>query len=175
MFLISMSVVGCATTAPNTAPDLGARRAQMLGWLHEYIQRAEYPTDAAGLPVSEFLDERGARCPMAELMHRDGHDDLVAWGVRANNKLRLVTVEEGPLADWMASTGLSRAEIDLVQGALDVDVLRRLPTIGEPPQVTIRASRAEVHGRLAASERALRTAAAPQTTVASPQKTETKR
>jgi hypothetical protein len=165
--LTFVMVVGCATTATTSAPELAGRRVQMLGWLHEYIVRAEYPTDGDGLPISELIDERGVRCPMAELMHRDGRDDLVAWGARTNNHVRLADVNDGPLADWMASTGLSRVEIDLVQGGLTIDETRRIDRQALGVEVT--AARAEVHGRLAATERALHTDATPRTTEASRQ------
>jgi hypothetical protein len=93
----------------------------MIDWLHEYYERGVYPTDAAGKPISVFKDAQGVRCPMAELIYRSGHGDLVDAVAAQNNKLRLADVKDGPLHDWMAQSGLTIEEIAMVQGAMDID------------------------------------------------------
>lgn len=134
-----------------TTAQLAEHRAQMLRWLHEYAMNAVYPTDANGLPVSEFQDERGVRCPMAELIHRSGHDELVADVVRTNNRLRLADVHAGPLYNWMRDSGLTMNEIAMVQGAMMVDYM---------PDSGVALARAsaygQVRGHLATAEVALR-------------------
>jgi hypothetical protein len=109
------------TATPPQVADLTARRTQMIDWLHEYYERGIYPTDAAGKPISVFKDAQGVRCPMAELIFRSGHGDLVDAIAAKNNKLRLADVKDGPLFDWMAQSGLTIEEIAMVQGAMDID------------------------------------------------------
>jgi hypothetical protein len=125
--LVVLAMCAChsaprATTnvSPQVA-ELTARRAQMIDWLHEYYERGVYPTDAAGKPISVFKDAQGVRCPMAELIFRSGHGELVDAVAADNNKLRLADVKAGPLFDWMAQSGLTIEEIAMVQGAMDID------------------------------------------------------
>ncbi|HUS31250.1 MAG TPA: hypothetical protein VMZ53_22220 [Kofleriaceae bacterium] len=142
-------------TADLTQPtaDLAGRRAQMLAYLHDYTEAGQYPTDDAGLPRSVFVDAKGVRCPMAELIFRSGHADLVDAVAREHNEVRLSDVNEGPLLAWMQSSGLTRDEINLVQGVADLDMV----WIQEeaPSQETILA-RGQIRGRLESAERALR-------------------
>lgn len=114
---ISRIVAAQADTvvAARTA-DVAARRSQMLAYLHDYQVAGQFPTDAAGLPRSVFRDDKGVRCPMAELIYRSGRADLVEAVVAERNDIRLADVRTGPLADWMATSGLTRDEIDLIQG-----------------------------------------------------------
>ena len=78
--LLTTILAACAATprAPTspTAP-LVERRAQLLRYLDEYVAAGQYPTDDAGMPQSVFVDARGVRCPMAELIWRSGHPELV--------------------------------------------------------------------------------------------------
>jgi hypothetical protein len=133
--------------------ELAGRRAQLLGWLHDYTEAGQFPTDDAGLPRSVFVDSKGIRCPMAELIYRSGHADLVEAVAREHNEVRLAAVTEGPLHDWMLGSGLTMDEIALIQGAADIDMtwLRQ----EAPSQETILA-RGEMRGRLESAERAVR-------------------
>lgn len=157
--ILLVTICAACQSAPHTAAttpptsELAARRAQLVSWLHDYYEAGVYPTDAAGLPISVFEDERGVRCPMAELMYRSGHGDLVAAVARDNNKLRLADVKDGPVLDWMMQSGLTIEEIAMVQGAMDIDFawLNR-----EFPQQETILARGQVRGRLETAERALR-------------------
>jgi len=197
--LLSLAVVAaCAashppTTTPNMVdPILAVHRAQMIQWLREYDAAGRYPTDDRGMPRSVFLDSHGVRCPMAELIHRSGHDDLVAEVVRTNNALRLADVHDGPLYDWMTSSGLTRDEIIMIQGIAQIAGERDLEI--DIPRIIAQASaRGIVHGRLetalvalrdatpqnlpiaAREQAAARTRAAVRTTLASLQSSETRR
>ena len=150
---------GPAPTAP-TAPtssahattELAARRVQMIAWLHDYMEAGQYPTDDAGLPRSVFVDAKGVRCPMAELIWRSGHQDLVEAVAREHNEVRLADVHEGPLVAWMESSGLTRDEVILIQGAADIDMV----WLQEAPSQETILAKGEVRGRLESAEQALR-------------------
>ncbi len=159
------SLVACSATTPPpvavapAAPSheavlqLASQRARLIGWLHDYREAGIYPTDATGRPASVFVDAQGVRCPMAELLHKSGRDDLVEAVAREANTVRLADVHTGPLHAWMLGSGLTIEEISLVQGAMNVD-FGWMQDHEEGSQLL--AARAEVRGKLEASEIALR-------------------
>jgi len=141
-----------ASVASTQTAELAAHRAQMLAWLHEYTEAAQFPTDDMGLPRSVFVDSKGVRCPMAELIWRSGHADLVEAVAAEHNEVRLSEVNEGPLLAWMQSSGLTRDEIDLIQGVADLDMV----WLQEAPSQETILARGQVRGRLESAERAIR-------------------
>ncbi len=160
--LAMILLVGCAAGAQRVAPtpapsphavELAARRAQMLGWLRDYTVAGVYPTDAYGRPASVFVDDKGVRCPMAELIHKSGRDDLVAAVHVEGNAVRLADVHDGPLHDWILSSGLTQEEIALVQGAANIDFEWMQ---GQELAIQLAQGTAEVRGKLETAEMALR-------------------
>jgi hypothetical protein len=141
----------------ETVVELAARRAQMIGWLREYREAGQYPTDETGKVASVFVGVNGVRCPMAELLHRSGRDDLVAAVHRDNNRVRLADVHEGPLYDWMLSSGLTLDEVNLVQGIANIDygwIERQTIPVETGPMIL--AGQAQVRGKIESVEMALR-------------------
>jgi hypothetical protein len=123
-----------ATTSNETAIDLAARRA-----------------------ASVFVGTNGVRCPMAELLHRSGRGDLVAVVARDNNIVRLADIHDGPLHDWMLSSGLTRDEINLVQGIAEIDyswLEKQVIPVETGPMIL--AGQAQVRGKIESVEMALR-------------------
>lgn len=158
-----------STATPASVPidqvaELAAHRARMIEWLRDYYEAGQYPTDAAGMPLSVFEDDKGVRCPMAELISRSGHEDLVDAVAKENNQVRLADVKEGPLHDWMLASGLTGDEIAMVQGAMEVDY----SWMNQESQETILA-RGVVRGRLETAVRALQNGTAHSLEVASAQ------
>lgn len=170
MILMTTILAACHTQNASTAGpqtfELAARRARLIGWLHEYYEAGQFPTDEAGQPQSVFVDANGVRCPMAELIWRSGHHDLVEAIAREHNAVRLAEVTEGPLHDWMVGSGLTPEEISLVQGAMDLDMTWMNRETGElivangrqlniQPNAAV-VARAEIRGRLETAERVLK-------------------
>jgi hypothetical protein len=91
---------------------------------------------------------------MAELIFRSGHPDLVQAVALEHNKVRLADVNEGPLLAWMQSSGLTRDEINLIQGAADIDYMW-MQEMQMESEATILA-RGQIRGRLETAERSLR-------------------
>jgi hypothetical protein len=151
-------------STPSSIATLAGRRAQLVGWLHDYRVAGVYPKDVAGHPASVFVDANGVRCPMAELVHKSGRDDLVAAVQRENNAVRLADVHAGALFDWMLASGLTQEEIAMVQGAMNIDYggLRFISDEGQ--QLAI--EQAEVRGQLEMAESALRQATGPSLAIA---------
>ncbi|MBA3465764.1 MAG: hypothetical protein H0T46_37890 [Deltaproteobacteria bacterium] len=147
--------VPVAATTQDSLGVLAAKRAQLIGWLHDYREAGVFPTDAAGMPNSVFIDAKGIRCPMAELLHKAGRDDLVAAVAKEANTVRLADVHSGPLHDWMLGSGLTQQEIALVQGVMNISM--DWMEIEQPREhEQILASKAAVRAKLEVTEMALR-------------------
>lgn len=157
------SATATAAAKPDVAStamyELAARRAQMIGWLREYREAGQYPTDASGRVASVFVGVNGVRCPMAELLHKSGRDDLVAAVARDNNIVRLADVRQGPLYDWMLASGLTLAEIDMVQGIAMIDYGWMEDQVIETAPMIL-AGQAQVRGKIETVETALRNSTA---------------
>jgi hypothetical protein len=156
--LLLVFVMACVSTkAPvsPSAPDLAARRAQMIAWLHDYAAAGVFPRDDAGRPLSVFRDAHGVRCPMAELIYRSGHADLVDQVATTHNNLRLADVHDGPLHAWILASGLTQEEVVMIQGAMTVGEMREMR---EANQMMLARAWGEVAGSLKTAELALRAA-----------------
>ena len=117
---------------------LAKHRAVHLERLRAYRDAGQFPTDRAGRPASVFRDHAGRLCPMAQLIAASGHRDLVDYVARTNNTLQLADVTEGPLWDWMLTSGLTREEIIRIQGIMRLNFE---DTPGERPPAMVRAER----------------------------------
>lgn len=168
MILMTTVLAACSHATPepkmpSTTAELAGRRAQLLAWLHDYQAAGTYPTDSLGMPRSVFVDDQGVRCPMAELIWRSGHADLVEAVARENNQVRLADIQEGPLWDWMIGSGLTLDEIAMVQGAAEWNVGWQ----DRESQTILAEAHGQVRGRLEVAERALRNGTAHALEVAS--------
>ena len=175
--LFVLGLAACSMTPKPVAPpatstsELAVRRAQLISWLHDYRVRGIYPSDGTR-PISVFVDDRGVRCPMAEMIHLSGRDDLVEAVHRENNTLRLADVHSGPLFDWMLGSGLTQEEVVLVQGAMTVQEMR---WINEDAQSAQQLAIANVSGKLEMAEAALRSATSTSLAIAMQRLRETHR
>jgi len=147
--------VATPVTSSSTAPsaELAMRRAKLIDWLNDYRVAGVFPSDGVR-PISVFVDARGVRCPMAEMIHLSGRDDLVEAVHRENNTLRLADVHSGPVYEWMLGSGLTQEEAVLVQGAMTIDEGRWMRDAARRSQLAI----ANVTGKLEMAEAALRSA-----------------
>ena len=153
--LLMIALAACHTAPPPafpTTPDLAARRAQMIAWLHDYAAAGQFPQDPSGHPLSVFEDGRGVRCPMAELIYRSGHGDLVDQVARTHNDLRLADVHDGPLYAWMLESGLTQEEIAMVQGAMTVEEMQWREQGGQLRLVDVNTNAVNVEAVQRASE-----------------------
>ena len=158
LLLLITACVSTRTPVSPTTPDLAARRAQMIAWLHDYAAAGVFPRDDAGRPLSVFRDTHGVRCPMAELIFRSGHADLVDQVATTHNDLRLADVHSGPLHAWILASGLTQEEVVMIQGALTVDEMRQMREAQEANQLKLAREWGEVAGHLQTAEVALRAA-----------------
>jgi len=117
-------LLGTSTTVAQTVPDLGRiyrelkrHRAIQIDRLHGYTTRGRFPrnTDFPERRMPYFVDRYGTRCAVGELMWQSGHRAAVLGIARAHNQVRVMDVSNGPLVDWVLSSGLTQEECAHVQ------------------------------------------------------------
>lgn len=95
---------------------LAARRQIVFERFLAYREGRVYPvaTDGSGMQ-HVWIDPQGNLCAAATLISKDlGRDTAVAV-INRNNNIALATVKDGPLADWMLTSGLTHHEIVAIQ------------------------------------------------------------
>lgn len=98
------------------ASTLRDRRARGIAALEAYAARGVFPVPANTVGFShQFVDAAGHRCAVAELVFTSGRADLVRDTQRTQNDVVLATLTDGPLVDWMLTSGFTREEIAIIQ------------------------------------------------------------
>jgi hypothetical protein len=95
---------------------LAARRKQNLALFHAYRTGGVYPHNfvQAG-KLNVWLDPEGHLCAAATIINNGGNADLAMSVPAMNNYLRLIDVTEGPLMDWILTSGFTQDEIAMIQ------------------------------------------------------------
>lgn len=101
-----------------TRPELAARRAELLGYLDEYIARGITPTNAH-LPwrTPVFIDDNGAICAVGYLIERDVGRALPEQ-IAATHRydyLEDIARELPEVAAWIAGSGFTLDELASIQ------------------------------------------------------------
>jgi hypothetical protein len=96
--------------------DLARQRALQIERLGAYAQAGQFPHNY-GQPTAAhiFRDDDGRLCAVANLVHRDGRDDLVDATVHDHNDLAVADVHDGPMLAWIESSGLTQEEVVRIQ------------------------------------------------------------
>ncbi len=95
---------------------LSARRAHNLASFRAYRNAGVYPHNYVRRgPLNVWKDRDGHLCAAATMIDKDGQHDLVADTAKKSNFLRLQNVTEGPLLDWILTSGFTIEEIDRIQ------------------------------------------------------------
>ena len=108
---------------------LAERRKQNLERFRAYQAKGVFPqnTYIKG-ELNVWLDETGNLCAAATIIHADGHEELVKIVGDRANFIKLADVTEGPLMDWMLTSGFTKEEIVAIQAPMVYtgDEMRRL-------------------------------------------------
>ncbi len=132
--IILVSIIGLSSGAFASAPAsrgkdnrltsleemyarLVSRRNIQIDRLREYAATGEFPqnSDFPGHLVPYFVDNEGTPCAVGYLMVRDGWQDVVDSIVANCNHIRIEHVSNGPLLDWIATSGLTQEECAAIQ------------------------------------------------------------
>jgi hypothetical protein len=131
--------------------ELAAHREKQLARLHAYGLAGQFPHNYTAAPeLHIFRDAEARLCGVANLVHRDGRDDLVNKTVRENNELAIADVHQGPMLQWILTSGLTQEELVRIQAPAP-RVMR--PQVRPPPALV-----AQQDARPALSEIQLRVA-----------------
>jgi hypothetical protein len=95
---------------------LAARRDQSVARFLAYRDAGVYPVNSYQPGLQHvWVDELGNLCAAATIIAADwGRDATVQAGAQ-NNFLRLADVTDGPLLDWILTSGLTQQEIVAIQ------------------------------------------------------------
>jgi hypothetical protein len=108
--------VRAAPTRKAVRAALASRREHNVAAFHAYVARGIYPHNTYRFgPLNVWRDAEGHLCAAATMISKDGHDELAQTTARANNNIRLLDVVDGPLLDWMLTSGFTIEEIDRIQ------------------------------------------------------------
>lgn len=96
--------------------ELAARRDLNLKRFHTYRLARVYPhnTYQKGF-LHVWRDNDRHLCAVANLIAKDGRDDLVDKTETENNNIRLADVTTGPLMDWVLTSGFTQEELVMIQ------------------------------------------------------------
>lgn len=98
---------------------LQKRRAKNLAAFRAYRKGGVYPHNTwRNGPLNVWRDASGHLCAAATMMSKDGKADLVQQTGDSNNFIRLQNVTEGPLLDWIMTSGFTIEEIDRIQAPM---------------------------------------------------------
>ncbi|HEU0035503.1 MAG TPA: hypothetical protein VFQ53_33060 [Kofleriaceae bacterium] len=96
--------------------QLLANRSANLARFRAYQKKGVFPSNTfADRKLNVWLDEFGHLCAAATIIKMSGNEDLVARVAEQSNFIRLADVRQGPLMDWILTSGLTQEEIAAIQ------------------------------------------------------------
>jgi hypothetical protein len=105
---------------------LAKARAANLVAFRVYQRKGVFPSNTfTPGKLNVWLDADGNFCAAATIIQLSGKDDLVRKVADQNNFIRLGDVKQGPLMDWILTSGLTQDEIAAIQEPF-------LPVVDEP-------------------------------------------
>lgn len=108
---------------------LAAARAANLTRFRAYQQKGAFPSNTYdGRKLNVWLDEQGRFCAAASIMIASGKADLAQQIAEQNNFIRLGNVKQGPVMDWILTSGLTQDEIAAIQEPF-MPVMREEPFV----------------------------------------------
>lgn len=107
-----------ASTDPAAAwaKELVARRSHGIAVLEAYEAAGVFPV-SPGEPGfhHQFVDVWGNRCAVAQMILSSGQGDAALAAAATQNDVVLAELTDGPLVEWMLTSGFTREEIAIVQ------------------------------------------------------------
>ena len=143
-----------ARSAPDRAEvrkALAKRRAKNLAAFRAYRKAGSYPHNSWRVgPLNVWIDAEGHLCAAATMISKDGKHELVKATGETDNNIRLLNVLEGPLLDWMMTSGFTIEEIDRIQQPMMMpdERMMKTPEMLQAEDARLRKLYAEVDGWL---------------------------
>ncbi len=135
--LVFALVVATGTTAlaEDSKPDnhaelrraLGEQRKVNLARFHDYRRAKVYPhdwdtPDGKLQMVNVWRDPQAHLCAVATLVHLDGKDAMVETIAKDQNSIQTANLTDGPLVDWIMTSGFTQEEVVMIQAPTEADV-----------------------------------------------------
>jgi hypothetical protein len=94
---------------------VAARRANIARF-HAYRVAGVYPSNVFTDSLANvWRDQQGHFCAAATIIRASGQVELVDQIAEDNNFFRIADVEQGPVMDWILTSGLTQAELVMIQ------------------------------------------------------------
>jgi hypothetical protein len=98
---------------------LASRRAKNVAAFRAYARRGVYPHNYINNgELNIWIDGDGHMCAAATMMWKSGAKSLVRATQKENNFIRLADVTDGPLMDWILTSGLTHGEVVAIQAPM---------------------------------------------------------
>jgi len=95
---------------------LAARRATNLARFRAYVRAGVFPSNTfEGRKLNVWRDADGHLCAAATIINASGLGELVTRVAEQTNFIPLADVRQGPLMDWILTSGLTQDEIAAIQ------------------------------------------------------------
>ncbi len=109
--------------APTRVLDRAAVRAKLLAnrtanlaRFRAYQKKGVFPNNTyADAKLNVWTDDAGHLCAAATIIDASGLHDLVRQVAEQNNFIRLADVRQGPVMDWILTSGFTQDEIAMIQ------------------------------------------------------------
>ena len=119
-------------------------RAANLERFREYQQRGVFPSNVYRQgTLNVWRDQAGHLCAAATIINASGAEELVERVADQTNFIRLADVKQGPLMDWILTSGFTQDEIAAIQKPYMPVTDRPDPAPSRPIVVDARLRRAE--------------------------------
>jgi hypothetical protein len=94
---------------------LEARRVTLAAF-RAYRIAGVYPSNVHSSSLANvWRDDGGNYCAAATIIRRSGSVELVEQIAEENNAFQIADVEQGPVMDWILTSGLTQTELVLIQ------------------------------------------------------------
>ena len=91
-------------------------RAHNIAAFEGYVRRGSYPSNTFTTNIANvWRDRDGHLCAAATMIDTSGAHALVKLVAEQNNFIKLADVKQGPLMDWMLTSGLTQDEVAMIQ------------------------------------------------------------
>lgn len=108
--------VAVALDRDHVRAALRLERQHNLEAFRAYVTAGTYPSNVyQSGELNVWRDQGGHYCAAATIIKQSGQTELVAKVAEQNNFIRLADVSQGPLMDWILTSGLTQDEIVLIQ------------------------------------------------------------
>jgi hypothetical protein len=124
------SLVGTSRADDSPQPDhtalraaLAKQRQENLKRFHEYRVKGIYPHNLYEPgAMNVWKDPQDHLCAIATLVDEAGLKDLVEKTAKDQNFVKIAELEQGPLVDWILTSGLTQEEAVMIQQPTEADV-----------------------------------------------------